>query len=51
MLVNSAMKKNAIVLGKAAPAARMTKSAALLVATTLSVPTYIILTLVDWIFL
>ncbi len=45
------MKKPEKVFGKEAPAARVTKCAALLLAVVLSVPTFVILTAVDLLFL
>jgi len=50
-MVNEVMKKPVKILGKSAPAARMTKCAALLIATALSVPTFIVLTLIDFLVL
>ena len=41
------MKKSNQILGRSAPAARMTKSAAFLLAATLSVPVFILLTLLE----
>ena len=50
-MVNETMKKQIKVFGKTAQGARMTKCAALLLATALSVPTFVVLTLVDMLFL
>ncbi len=50
-MVNGAMRKQNKVYGKEAPCARMTKSAALLLAVVLSIPTFVVLTVVDWLFL
>jgi len=47
MLVNEGMKKPIQIMGQSAPAPRMTKSAALLIATGLSVPVFLLLTLLD----
>ncbi|WP_176695393.1 hypothetical protein [Phaeobacter sp. B1627] len=41
------MKKAIKVYGKEAPGARMTKSAAVLLASLLSVPTFVVLTVLD----
>ncbi|WP_239321829.1 hypothetical protein [Epibacterium sp. Ofav1-8] len=50
-MVNESMKKAVKIYGKTAPGARMTKCAALLIATVLSIPTFVILTLIDFAFL
>ena len=50
-MVNDTMKRTVKIYGKTAPGARMTKCAALLIATALSIPTFIILTLIDFAFL
>lgn len=39
------------VFGKSIPAPRMTKAAALLLATAFSVPVFVILSLMDWLWL
>lgn len=44
------MKKQSQVLGQCAPSPRITKTAALLVATGLSVPVFILLTLAEFLF-
>ena len=46
-MVNGTMKKQNKVYGKVAPCARMTKSAALLLAVALSVPVFMVLTVLD----
>jgi hypothetical protein len=51
MMVNTGMKKDVRIMGQAAPAPRMTKAAALLIATALSVPVFAVLSLVDWLLL
>jgi len=51
MMVNGAMKKSIQILGHCAPGPRMTKSAAVLLATALSVPVFILLSLLDYLFL
>jgi|GEM_PF-6577640 len=48
MMVNKAMKKQSEVLGQSAPAPRVTKAAAVLLAAALSVPVFLLLTLADW---
>ncbi len=50
-MVNDTMKTPVKILGKTAPAARMTKCAALLIATALSVPTFIVLTVIEFLVL
>ncbi len=49
-MVNETMTRPATVFGKSAPGARMTKCAALLIAVALSIPTFVVLTLVDLVF-
>ena len=49
-MVNETMKRTVKIYGKTALGARMTKCAALLIATALSIPTFIILTLIDFAF-
>lgn len=51
MMVNGEMKNDVRIMGQAAPAPRMTKAAALLIACALSVPVFALLTLVDWLLL
>ncbi|WP_300030894.1 hypothetical protein [uncultured Roseobacter sp.] len=45
------MKKSETVFGICAPAPRMTKTAAFLLATVLSVPVFVVLTVIDWLWL
>ncbi len=45
------MKKQSQVMGQCAPSPRMTRSAAFLIAVALSIPVFILLTLVDRLFL
>lgn len=47
MAVNGGMKKSIQIMGQSAPAPRMTKAAALLAAVGLSVPVFVLLTLLD----
>ncbi|MEP2715761.1 hypothetical protein [Pseudophaeobacter sp.] len=51
MMVNVGMKKHVPVLGKIAPNPRVTLSAAFALACVLSVPVFLVLSLVDWLFL
>ncbi|UWQ93204.1 hypothetical protein K3727_10695 [Rhodobacteraceae bacterium M382] len=45
------MKKSVLILGHSARAPRMTKAAAVLMATALSIPVFLILNLLDWLLL
>lgn len=48
MMVNGSMKNQTIIMGHSAPGPRMTKAAAVLLATALSVPVFILLNCVVW---
>ncbi|MEP1328784.1 hypothetical protein [Pseudophaeobacter sp.] len=45
------MKKKSTIMGQVAPNPRLTKTAAFLVATGLSIPVFVLLSLLDWLFL
>lgn len=51
MMVNGAMKKKKTVLGQVAPNPKVTLSAAFVVASLLSVPVFLVLSLIDWLIL
>jgi hypothetical protein len=51
MMVNEKMKKHIAVLGQVAPNPRITLAAAFVLATVLSIPVFLILTLVEVLFL
>jgi len=48
MMVNEIMENQYKIMGHSAPAPRMTKAAAFLVATALSVPVFILLNCIAW---
>jgi len=50
-MVNEIMKKTDKIYGRSAAGARMTKCAALLIASALSIPTFVILTVIEVVFL
>ena len=50
MMVNGAMKKQTPVLGQTAPNPKLTLSAAFVLASVLSIPVFVLLNLVDWLF-
>jgi len=51
MMVNGRMKKQTSVLGHIAPNPKLTLSAAFALASVLSVPVFVLLSLIDWLFL